>query len=89
MRLHVGWAINRIPYCSSNGCAWLGVGYSVGRWLEEESKKSLSTIDSCTYMHASRLSTRDINNTCMFGIASKHACKRGVAMINIIHCRFF
>ena len=32
MRLHVGWAINRIPYCSSDGCAWLGVGYGVG-WL--------------------------------------------------------
>ena len=31
MRLQVGWAINRILYCSSNGCAWLGVGYVVGR----------------------------------------------------------
>ena len=33
MRLHVGWAINnnRIPYSSSNGCTWLGVGYGIGR----------------------------------------------------------
>ena len=31
MRLHVEWAINKIPYCSSDGCAWLGVGYGVGR----------------------------------------------------------
>ena len=30
--LHVGWAINRIPYCSSDGCAWLGIGYGVGRF---------------------------------------------------------
>ena len=27
-RLHVGWAINRIPYSSSDSCAWLGVGRS-------------------------------------------------------------
>ena len=31
VRLHVGWAINRIPYCLSDGYAWLGVGYGVGR----------------------------------------------------------
>ena len=26
VRLHVGWAINRIPYNLSNTCVWLGVG---------------------------------------------------------------
>ena len=65
MRLHVD--------CSSDGCAWLGVGYGVGSWLEED---SFSKIDSCPYMHANRLSTRDIDNACMFGIASEHARKR-------------
>ena len=31
VRLHVGWAINRIPYRSSDRWTWLGVGYGVGR----------------------------------------------------------
>ena len=56
MRLHVD--------CSSNGCTWLGVGYGVGSWLEEV--YSFSKIDSCTHMHANRLSMRDIDNACMF-----------------------
>ena len=33
VRLHVGWTINRIPYCSSDSCVWCGVG----SWLEKES----------------------------------------------------
>ena len=31
VRLHVGWTINRIPYCLSDGYVWLGVGYDVSR----------------------------------------------------------
>ena len=88
MRLHVGWTINRIPYCSSDGCAWLGVGYGVAvGWKIKED--SFSTINSCTYKHVSRSSMRDIDNACMFGITSEHAHKRGVVTYNIFHCVFF
>ena len=97
MRLHVGWVINRIPYCSSDGCVWLGIGYGVGRLavgsrIEED---SFSTIDSCTYMLASRSSTHGIDNACMFGIASEHVCKRGVVtcvtlfIVYSFSCDFF
>ena len=46
----MGWVFNRIPYCLSDGCIWLGIGYCAGSWLEEL-KKARSTIDSCTYMY--------------------------------------
>ena len=59
--------------------SWLWC-WQVGSWLEED---SFLTIDSCRYMHASRSSTHDIDNACMFGIASKHARKRGVVTITL------
>ena len=42
MRLHVGWAINnnRIPYSSSNGCTWLGVGYGTVELLITDPPRS-------------------------------------------------
>ena len=34
MRLHVVRVINRIPYCLSEGCAWVGFGYGVAAGLK-------------------------------------------------------
>ena len=79
MSLYVGWASNRIPHCSSDGCAWLDVGYDVCSWLKESKKThDHSTVDSYMYIHASRSSMRDIDNGCTFGIANEHTRKRVV-----------
>ena len=44
----VGWAINRIPYYSSDSCPWLDVGrLTVGLRIDED---FFSTIDSYNYM---------------------------------------
>ena len=44
VRLHVGWAINRIPYYSSDSCACLDVSrLTVGLRIDED---FFSTIDS-------------------------------------------
>ena len=92
VRLHVGWAINRIPHCSSNSCAWLGVGYGFGRLavgLKNRRRLILDDRQLYVHIHASRLSMRDIDEACMFGIASKYTYKRVVVTCNIIHCVFF
>ena len=93
---HVGWAINRIPYCSSDSRAWLGVGYGVGRLaagLKNQRRLILDDrqLHTCTCMHASRSNMSEIDNVCMFAIASEHArlSKRGVITCNIIYCVFF
>ena len=91
VRLHVGWAINRIPYCSSDGCVWLGVGYIVLA-VGLKNRRRLILDDrqlSCMYKHANRSSMHDIDNACTFGIASEHARKRGVVTCNIIHAYSF
>ena len=77
-----------IEYHSAQAMVALGLalamvlaGWQLAYRIEED---SFLMIDSCTYMHASRSSTRDINNASMFGITSEHARKRGVIMCNIV-----
>ena len=47
----MGWVINRIPYCSSDDCAGLGVGYGVGRLVVKthNSQSKESRIQYLTY----------------------------------------
>ena len=86
VRLHVGWAINRMPYYSSDSCAWLGVG----RLTEESTTTHSRQLYMQLYIYtASRLNMREIENTCMFAIASMHVLAKGVWSHNIIHCIFF
>ena len=57
---NVGWAINRIPYCSSDGCAWLGVGYGVGRLAVGLENLRHILDDQQLYVHACKY-----DNACM------------------------
>ena len=83
VRLHVGWAINRIPYCSSNGCAWLdvsrlAVGLKNRRLILDDRLQQY--IHAC--MQVYQTFVRSILNTIYdVGDRSMHVClsKRGVA----------
>ena len=49
----MGWAINRIPYCSSDSGAWLDVGYGVGRLaVGLKHRRRLILDDRQLYVHA-------------------------------------
>ena len=72
-----------------------GVGYGVGRLaagLKNQRRLILDDrqLHTCTCMHASRSNMSEIDNVCMFAIASEHArlSKRGVITCNIIYCVF-
>ena len=84
------WAINRIPYCSSNSCAWLGGGrLAVGL----KNRRRLSLDDRQLYIHAMQhaciSNTREIDNACMLAIAARMLEQKGRGTWNIIHCIFF
>ena len=72
MRLHVGRAINRISYYSSNSCTWLGIGSL------KNQENSFSTIDSCRFMHACMQVDQIHDNACMLAIASTYPWAKGV-----------
>ena len=62
----------------------------VGSWLVESKTHSRrSTAIQCTYMHASRSSTCDINNACIFGIASEYMRKRVWSHVTLFIARVF
>ena len=80
MMLHVGWAINRIPCCSSD--AWLrSIGlalaiwcWQVGTWLEESNKTHSRRLTAvCTCMQVDRARVISITGACLGSQASTRA----------------
>ena len=64
----MGWAVNRIPYCSSNanGCAWLGVSYGVGRLavgLKKTHSRPSTAVRTC--MKVDRARVISITRACL------------------------
>ena len=89
-RLHVGWAINRIPHYPSDSCAWLGIGrLTVGLKNNNIINENLfSTIDSYMQVdkthvrsrrayvcdHASTHMHTRLHKTCVIFIAYSISC---------------
>ena len=57
MRLHVGWAINIIPYYSRDSCAWLGIGRLTKKPKETHSRQS-TAVGTCMRVDGTRVRSR-------------------------------